>query len=63
LQNFRFLVPLTSSPSEELAIDPRMDNPLHEGEAERDTQSVDPIRRAAENDHINVDVPRKTRGV
>jgi len=63
LQNFRFLVPSTSSPSEELAIDLGMDNPPHEGEAERDTQSINPVRRAAENDHINVDVPRKTRGV
>jgi len=61
-RNFRFLVPSTSSPSEELAIDPGMDNPPREGEAERDTRSVDPVQRAAEN-YIDVDAPRKTRGV
>jgi len=48
-----------------------MDNPPREGEAERDTRSVDPerdtrsvnpVQRAAEN-YMDVDAPRKTRGV
>jgi len=61
--NFHFLTLSPSSPSEELAIEPGINDPPHEGELEMDTQSVDPIRRAAENDDINVDAPRKTRGV
>jgi len=61
--NFRFLVPSISSPSEELAIEPEMDDPPREGEPERDTWSVNPVGRAPENDHIDVDAPRKTRGV
>jgi len=63
LRNLCFLVPSISSPSEELAIEPGMDDPPHEGEPERDTQSVNPIGRAPENDHIDVNAPRKTRGV
>jgi len=63
LRNFRFLVPSISSPSEELAIEPGMDDPPREGEPERDTRCVNPIGRAPENNHIDVDAPRKTRGV
>ena len=59
--NFCFLVPSTSSPSEELAIDLGMDNPPREGEEERDTRSVDiPVIPSIET---NLDAPRKTRGV
>jgi len=61
-RNFHFLVPSTSTPSEELAIDPGMNDPLCEGEPESDTQSVDPAipRRAAD---IDMDAPRKMRGI
>jgi len=61
--NFRFLTPLPFSPSKELTIEPGINDPPCEGELETDTQSINPIRRAAENNDINVDAPRKTRGV
>ena len=61
-RNFRFLVLSTSTPSEELAIDPGMNDPPCEGEPESDTRSVDPAipRRAAD---IDMDAPRKMRGI
>lgn len=64
-RNFRFLVPSTSSPPEELAIDPGENAPPSEGELQRDKRNVDPVipqKRAA--DTINDPVaPRKTRGI
>jgi hypothetical protein len=60
------LVPSSSSPSEELAIDPEMNDPPREGEQERDTRNIDPViprkRKAPESD-IDPNAPRKTRGI
>jgi len=62
LCNYRFLIPSTSSPPEELAIDPGENTPPFE---DRGNWSIDPVipsKRPVDtsNDPIG---PRKTRGI
>ena len=66
-QNYRFLVPSTDNPPEEIAIDPGEFAPPHEGEAEDSTQSTDPVipqkRQRAEEEPVDINKPRKTRNI
>ena len=64
-RNFRFLIPSTPSPPEDIVIDGELegerDDPAREGEPQEDTRSIVPQKRPAEEEN---DQPcRKTRGI
>ena len=73
--NYRFLVPSTDNPPEEIAIDPGEIAPPREGEAEDITRSTDPVitrstdpvilqkRSRAEEEPVDINEPRKTRKI
>ena len=65
--NYRFLVPSTDNPPEEIAIDPGEIAPPCEGEAEDTTRSTDPVipqkRQRAEEEPVDINQPRKTRNI
>ena len=76
-RNYRFLIPSTDNPPEEIAIDPGEIAPPREGEAEDITQSTDPVipqnrstdpvipqkRQRAEEELVDINEPRKTRNI
>ena len=67
-RNFRFLIPSTPTPPEQIIIDGELEgehnDPSREGEQERDTQSIIPQKRAAEEEEdVDPRSPRRTRGV
>jgi hypothetical protein len=62
--NYRFLVPSTDNPPEEIAIDPGEIAPPHEGETKNSTWSTDPIiLQKRPTDDIDINEPRRTRAI
>jgi hypothetical protein len=62
--NYRFLVPSTDKPPEEIAIELGEIAPSRKGEARDSMQSTDPIilqKRPAED--VDTNKPRRTRGI